>query len=239
MNIEIYCDESRQDLFNNKDAIRENNKFICIGGIWVNKDIRNQLKEDIKKLQKKYNTFGEIKWKNVCNTRFDFYKAIIELFFSYDNALRFRCLVVDASKVDLDTYHDSDAELGFYKFYYQLVNCWVSYPNEYAIFTDFKRNRANDRLIVLKRVLNNSRGNVVRSIQAINSKESLILQLEDVLMGAVGYKFNFVDNGASKPKTDLIKYFEQRNGNAIGATSLSAQKVNIFEISLGNNGGSL
>lgn len=237
MEIELYCDESRQDLFNNPDAIQSDNRYVCIGGIWIEKSCRENLKNEIKELQRKHNTYGEIKWKNVSNSKYTFYQALVDLFFRIDNSVRFRCLVVDASKVDLRTYHNSDAELGFYKFYYQLINNWISYPNNYYIFMDFKKNRRNNRINELKIVLNNSHYSpIVKNIQAINSKESLVLQLEDVIMGAVGYKYNFLDTGKSIPKSNLVKYIEKINGSIV-ATPLSETKFNIFEIQLGTNGG--
>ena len=52
--IELYCDESRQDLFYNKNIISDSNKYIFIGGIMINKDDRIEIKNEINELKKKY-----------------------------------------------------------------------------------------------------------------------------------------------------------------------------------------
>lgn len=233
MDIEIYCDESRQDLFCNKDEINNNNRYICIGGIWIYKYIRLELKNKIKDLMKKHSVYGEIKWNNVCNSKYDFYEELINLFFSYDNEIRFRCVVVDAQKVDMETFNHNDHELGFYKFYYQLLYHWIKSNNSYSIYTDYKVNKKNNRIFELKNILNNAnKSNSVKLIQAINSKESLLLQLEDVIMGAVGYKYNFGKNGLSLSKLRIVKCIEEHLECEIGSTCRDESKFNVFNINL-------
>ena len=234
MKIEIYCDESRQDLFNNKNSITENNRYICIGGIWIESEIREKVKSDIKVIQKKHNVFGEFKWKTVTPSKYEFYKELVELFFNYDDKIKFRCVVIDAKQVDMKTYNNSDSELGFYKFYYQLLTYWINNKNQYKIYTDYKVNRKNDRLNDLKLILNNkSRSSTtVQLIQAINSKESLLLQLEDVLMGAVAYKYNFGDSGKAMAKNNLIGVIEDILKTKITDNNRYNNKFNIFKINL-------
>lgn len=234
MKIEIYCDESRQDLFNNKNSITENNRYICIGGIWIESEIREKVKSDIKVIQKKHNVFGEFKWKTVTPSKYDFYKELVELFFNYDDKIKFRCVVIDAKQVDMKTYNNSDSELGFYKFYYQLLTYWINNKNQYKIYTDYKVNRKNDRLNDLRLILNNkSRSSTtVQLIQAINSKESLLLQLEDVLMGAVAYKYNFGDSGKAMAKNNLIGVIEDILKTKITDNNRYNNKFNIFKINL-------
>lgn len=106
--------------------------------IWSYKSIRAELKDKIKELMKKHNVYDEIKWKNVSNSKYYFYEELIDLFFSYNNEVRFRCIVVDAEKVDMEVYNNNDDELGFYKFYYQLIYHWLNTNNTYSIYTDCK-----------------------------------------------------------------------------------------------------
>lgn len=238
MDMEIYCDESRQDLFcRSKESIVNNDRYICIGGIWLNKDKRTDIKDNIKVLKENYNVYGEIKWKNVSITKLAFYKNLIDLFFLYDNCVRFRCIVVDSLVIDLDKWHNSDAELGFYKFYYQLLYQWISNYNKYYIFTDYKINKKNNRIIELKDIINRSNySNPIKTIQAVDSKESLILQLEDLIMGAIGYKYNFNKTGKSVAKNEVVKTIEKYLGCEIKGTNRSAVKFNIFKMDL-NRGG--
>jgi len=69
--------------------------------------------------------------------------------------MRFRCIAVDREQVNL-ALHQNDGELGFYKFYYQLLHHWIL-DNEYRIFCDLKTNRGRRR-----RSANRSGGGVFR-----------------------------------------------------------------------------
>ena len=45
--IELYCDESRQDLFYNRNVISDTNKYIFIGGVMINRENRIEIKNKI------------------------------------------------------------------------------------------------------------------------------------------------------------------------------------------------
>lgn len=103
----------------------------------------------------------------------------------YDNGLpAFRCIAVDRTQLNL-ALHDNDGELGFYKFYYQLLHHWILDFNAYRIFCDVKSNRDPKRLPVLARCL--ARANLTSSMDGIQSlpfHEVVLIQLCDLLLGA-------------------------------------------------------
>ena len=234
MLIDVYCDESRQDLLVNKSQINEFNRYVCIGGIWVPYEKRAYLKKEINYLKAKYGIKNEFKWGNVSTNKVRFYTELIDLFFRAENKdILFRCVVIDASEVDDEKYNDSDHELGYYKFYYQLLHNWLTAANEYYIFTDFKTNKDNNRLHELRRIVNRSlHGENVKVLQAIDSEESVILQLQNILMGAVAYKFNYGDRGKSVAKNQLVRAVEEKLGCKIAPTYKCDRQFNIFKISL-------
>ena len=175
--VEIYCDESRPDLFTSSKLY---DKYLLIGGLKFLSKHRNIIKNAIKNIKRKYNIKTEIKWNKVSFGKLDFYKELVDLFFDFGDKLRFRCIAVEAQKMDIEHFHDNDAELGFYKFYYQLLHHWVVDFNEYNIFTDLKTNRDKNRLTNLRIFLNNSNlFSYVNSIQALPSRQVLLLQLTD------------------------------------------------------------
>lgn len=202
---------------------------MVIGGIWIPKEERENVKNNIKALQYKHNLYGEIKWKNVSPSKIGFYLDLIDMFFMIES-LRFRCIVVDAKEVDVEVYHNSDSELGFYKFYYQLLFHWCEPLQNYWIFLDYKKNKQSDRLHTLEKVLNNATFSYIKDVQAIESEQSLLIQLADVLIGAVGYKFNGYNSSYAKLK--LIERIEKYIGQTIQKTFKSARKFNVFEIDL-------
>jgi len=130
---EIYCDESRQDLFFNVNSIRDNNKYIFIGGIMIDKDERDKIKKEINLLKEKYNLNKktELKWNKVTTKYINLYKEIIDVYINND--INFRTISIDSSKLNLKKYHNDNPELGFYKFYYQLLNNWLSNDNKFMI----------------------------------------------------------------------------------------------------------
>ena len=130
--------------------------------------------------------------------------------------------------------HNGDAELGFYKFYYQVLHHWILDQNEYTVFCDLKRNRDRTRLQTLQRVLNNAnRTSVIKDVQSLPSPEVVLLQLCDVLLGAVSARINGrTDLGATKE--GVIANLERRlNRPRLGPTQKSEEKFNIFKIRLG------
>lgn len=228
MDFEVYCDESRPELFSSKNP---GASFLAIGSVWLPADQKSYVKNDIKGLLKKHKLFGEIKWNKVGNKSINLYKDIITYFFLNEN-LRFRVILVEQQLVDLVRFHQNDAELGFFKFYYQLLHNWILDFNSYRIFLDEKTTRKRDRLITLKKVLANSNiSSIIDFIQALPSDEVLLIQLADLLTGLVNAKFN--KQTTSPLKTELIEHTEGVLGKEINPTPKREEKFNIFKIHLG------
>lgn len=225
MDFNIYCDESNSDVLVSKKSMYS---YMVIGGIWIPSDKKLEIKRDIKKIQNTNECFGEIKWNKVSNSKLDFYLALIDYFFG-NNDIRFRAITVDKTKIDVINYHKSDAELGFYKFYYQLLHHWILDFNSYSVYVDIKTNKSKDRIKVLKDCLQNSNiTSEIKNIQALHSHEVIFIQLTDLLIGAVNSKFN--NNIISKAKQTILETIEKHLGHEIIPTSRNIHKFNIFKI---------
>lgn len=227
MNFEVYCDESRPELFTSQNAAAH---FLSIGGIWIPADSAQDIKIAIKDIRRNHNYFSEIKWTKVNTTKLNLYRDIVDYFFSHP-AIRFRTIIIDCKRVNLMKFHDNDAELGFYKFYYQLIHHWILDFNEYRIFLDIKTNRRHDRLNVLRQVLNYSNlSSLITSVQALPSKEVQLIQMADLFTGAVNAKFNGFSTHTAKG--ELIKIIESKLKKEIAPTSKCEEKFNVFKINL-------
>lgn len=226
MNFEVYCDESGQEALTDKEA----HAFIAIGGIWMPAEYRGTFKDSMKSIKEKYSVIGELKWKKV-SPKFELlYKDVVDYFFSTDQ-LRFRVILVESRRVDNFFFNNKDAELGFYKFYYQLLHHWIYDNNNYSFFLDHKQNRDKGRLKELQSCLRNANiTSVIDSVQATPSHESLAIQLADVLIGAVAGKFN--ESVSSKAKLQVIESIENNLGHSIRPTHKNAEKFNVFQIDL-------
>ncbi len=236
MNFEVYCDESHPDVFRSKSPDRA--RHCVIGSLWLPADERQSLKDAVAALKQQHGLRGEIKWHKVHARHEAFYKALIDLYVEMNakDKLRFRCIAIEADKVDLVRFHNDDAELGFYKFYYQMLTHWIFDFNEYRIFCDEKTNRAGDRLETLRRVLD--RVNIsssVRAVQALPSKEVVLIQFCDLLLGMASSRLNnSVAPGTAKDR--VIRHLEARlKMNPLRPTAKGCTCFNIFKINL--NGG--
>ena len=229
MKFDVYCDESRPDLFSSASppAI-----YLVIGSLWAHREDRDALKTAIHALRNKHRVGAEFKWQKVSASRMPFYEELVTLFFSAGDRLHFRCIAVDHTKVDLGKYHKDDQELGFYKFYYQLLHHWILDFNEYAIFCDHKQNRDMRRLHALHRCLANTNlSATIASVQAIPSDESVMVQFADLLTGAAAASLN----KSLTPGSDrqcLAAFLASKLGRPVAPTWKSEPKFNVFAIDL-------
>lgn len=229
MKFEVYCDESRPDLLSSKKPTA---RYMTIGGLWLPADQRERMKTEIHALRHKHKVGGEFKWQKVSPSRLAFYRDLVDWFISKEGDLRFRCIMVDRNKLNLMRFHGNDQELGFYKFYYQMLHHWILDFNDYAVFCDFKSNRYRTRLFDLQRCLVNSNlSSNVSNVQAIRSRESVLMQTADVLTGISSAKLNN-HLQVGNAKWELVFHLEQGLGKPIAATFRNEQKFNVFVIDL-------
>lgn len=229
MRFEVYCDEALPDLFTSE---KPRAKYLMIGALWLPADLREEAKAKITRLRERHNVHGEMKWRKISPSRVDFYAEVIDLFFAYGSDMRFRCIAVDHEKTDLDHFHDGDGELGFYKFYYQLLHHWILDFNEYTVFCDLKSNRSHTRLAELRKVLSNANLSAeIVNVQPLPSGQLVLMQLCDILLGAANSRLNF-EAPASPAKLAIVERIEARLGRKIGPTWKSEEKFNVFKINL-------
>lgn len=221
----VYCDESRHDG-------ADRNPFMGIGGLWVPREQKKALTRELRVLMASSGLNTEVKWSKVSRKYLDDYKRLVDLFFERE-AFCFRCILVEQAKVDIEKYHGSDRELGFYKFYYEMLIKWLEEGNEYLILLDFKRNKGADRYTMLRRVLDRSlRGKAwVTDLTVIDSHQSPLAQLSDLLTGAVTASWCGIPEGS--PKAELAAYIaEQANIQSLRTATAGPGvcKLNIFRI---------
>jgi hypothetical protein len=229
MKFEVYCDEALPDLFTSK---KPRAQYLMIGAVWLPASIRAEAKEKIAALRETHNVHGELKWRKISPSSLNFYEEIIDLFFAYGSDLRFRCIAVDHTKTDMATFHDGDGELGFYKFYYQLLHHWILDFNEYRVFCDLKTSRSPTRLAELRRVLTNANLSAeILDVQPLPSGQLVLMQLCDILLGAASSRLNG-DGPASPAKRAIVERIETRLGRKLGPTWKSEEKFNVFKINL-------
>jgi hypothetical protein len=221
MDFDVYCDESRQQLFTGKQRAG----CVVLGSVWLETAQREHLKGRLMELRARHQVGGEFKWQKVSPSRLDFYTDLVELFFG--EPIRFRAIVLAAEEMDAVRFHEADNELMFYKFYYQLLHHWILDQNRYRIFVDTKTNRVASRIRTLERVLRNANLTAeILAVQALPSRQLDLMQLADVLLGAVSYAFN--EQTGSTAKAAVVAAIEQHLGHQIEPTPRAQDKFNIF-----------
>lgn len=228
MDYVVYCDESRHDGGNNS-------QYMSIGGLWVQRERKEELTKELRQLLKELDLLSEIKWSKVSVKKLDAYKRLVDFFFEKAE-LNYRVIVVDQKKLDLSKFHGGDKELGFYKFYYELIRHWILPDNDYLILLDYKKNKGADRYTTLKTILEriaHKQRAWITDLTIINSKESALAQLSDLLTGAVAATWcGFEKDTAKKQLADYIASKTSSKTLAAGSASPAVSKFNIFCIRL-------
>lgn len=228
MKFDVYCDEAFPDLFTSE---KPHARHLMIGALWLPTELRPEVKAKLADLRARHSAYGEIKWRKVSPARLGFYEDLVDLFFSYGSDLRFRCIAIDCTRMNL-ALHGNDAELGFYKFYYQLLHHWILDFNEYSIFCDLKSSRSPTRLSELKKVLGNANLSAeIATVQPLPSGQVVLMQMCDLLLGAAGSRIN-QNEPASPAKRAVVERIEARLGRKLGPTPKTEEKFNVFKIRL-------
>ncbi|MEO5378852.1 MAG: DUF3800 domain-containing protein [Magnetococcus sp. DMHC-6] len=229
MDFDVYCDESRPDLLT---STHPSGEYVVIGSLWLETCRRQEYKQFIHSLRDIHRVGGEFKWQKVSPSRIQFYESLIDWFIEQGLDVRFRCILIPHDQLNWQM-HEGDRELGFYKFYYQMLHHWILDFNRYSVFCDYKSNRLMSRLETLKQCLSytNLTSEILR-VQTIRSEESVLIQLTDLLTGAVSAKFN-QSLKLDSSKGALVQRLETRLGHSLQATNRWEKKFNIFAIHLG------
>lgn len=190
----------------------------------------NQVKlhnRNIRALKLKHFIKGEVKWSALSKSQYPFYIDLIEYFFATD--LQFRAIVIDKSQLKHGEFNQSHDD--FYdKMYFQLLNKKIFPENSYNIYIDIKDTHSYKKAASLKDFLNHN-FLAVRTLQVIRSHESELMQLTDVLMGAISYHLRNEKTVIAKNK--VIEKIEQHCKMPLTqSTPRVAEKFNLFFIEL-------
>lgn len=225
----VYCDES---CHLENDGIND----MVLGAVWCPQNKIRTINQAIKELKLRYEVqpTAELKWTKVAPAKADLYKELIDFFFSCED-LHFRCLVVaDKTKLDHKRFHQTHDDW-YYKMYFDMIKSIFNPRDSYEIYIDIKDSRSYHKAETLREISSNNiydfSGKVVKRIQPIRSHEVQIMQIVDVLIGAVAYQNRIfpTDFMKSKTKMALIDLIKEKTGYQLTKTTLLKEdKFNIF-----------
>lgn len=217
----FYCDESTH-LENDKHP------FMIIGYISSPYHLIKMHNEKIRELKIKHFLKGELKWCALSKSQYPFYNELIDYFFS-NSSLEFRAIVVEKSQMNHEAYNQTHAD--FYdKMYYQLLNKKIHPEHTYNIYMDIKDSYSYQKAKNLKAYLQRDYCNI-RNLQVIKSYESELMQLSDVLIGALNYRLRGLNKVTAK--NNIIEKIEKLCGRPLTQrTPKDENKFNLFYIDL-------
>jgi hypothetical protein len=225
----LYCDESCH-LPN--DGI----DIMVLGTVYCRDKYKEQIFKDIRKIKEKHklSPYFEVKWTKVSPAKIELYIELIEYFFENDN-LFFRGLVAKGkNSLDHNKFNDGSYNSWYYKMYFNLMDK-IIYPDEhYKIYVDIKDTIGGKSISKLHNVLCNNiydfKEEVIDSVNQIHSHESEIMQLADLINGALAYFHRgLYSNDEKKVKSKLVNMIKLKTGLSLETSSNRYEKkFNLF-----------
>lgn len=221
----VYCDESCH-LENNRQ------QAMVLGAVWCPLEKTREIAVRVREIKARHGLSPafEIKWVKVSPAKVQFYLDIMDYFFD-DDDLHFRALIVpDKSQLRHEDFQQTHDEW-YYKMYFDMLKV-ILYPDaRYRIYLDYKDTRGATKVAKLYEVLCNNMYDfsrqIIERLQIVRSNEVEILQMADVLIGAVSYANR--DLTTSSAKLALVQRVRERSGYSLIRTTLFREdKVNLF-----------
>ena len=149
-----------------------------------------------------------------------------------DPLLRYRAVVAPKMHLDHETFNQTHDDW-YHKMYYELLRHLITSNtgDRFRIYIDIKDTQSATKLRMLHDVLCNGMHDFdhqyLESMQALHSHEVPLIQLADLLTGAVSYAARGLES--SPAKRHLIEALQTRTGRPIEKTTwLSEKKFNVF-----------
>jgi hypothetical protein len=205
---------------------------MVLGAIWCPLDAKESIVSNIRDIKIRHGLppLMEVKWTKVSPAKLQLYMDLVDYFFREEN-LWFRALVVpDKTKLDHKAF-GQEHDTWYYKMYYSMLKVIVTPNDRFRIYLDIKDTQSSQKMRRLHDVLCNTiydfDHSVIERVQTVRSHEVDMLQLADLLIGAVGY----ANRGSAKdrPKGKIVKLIQDRSKySLLRSTLLMERKFNLF-----------
>lgn len=207
----IYCDESCTQ-----------HQFTVIGCVFCHEALVSRLNNKIAEIQGRHGIKSEMKWNKVKPGNLAAYKEVVDLFVRGKNAnqMHYYALVVNNSQMNHRLYNEGDKEIGFNKMLFQVLFQFVRRYRQRPRFYAYLDGRTTKHTPEKLRTMLNAKAskdfsivhNPFRVCQFRPSEAEPLIQLADILSGAVGYVTNEMDlkTGAAAHKVNLSAYIRDQ-----------------------------
>ncbi len=225
----VYCDETCH-------LKKDDSNAMLLGAIWCPQEKIKEINERIRQIKKRNNVSSlmEMKWTKVSPSKINLYKDLVNYFFDNDD-LHFRGIIIPDKKILDHKKFQQTHELWYYKIYFEMLKV-IFYPKDiYDIYIDIKDTHSGRRAKELQKVCCNSMYDfsqkIIRRLQPIRSDEVQIMQIVDIIIGAICYENREFPNEFKKSnaKQEIINLIKERSGYTLKKTTLlREEKVNLL-----------
>ena len=218
----FYIDESCH-------LLKDDSDYMVLGSLFCDKSNVRYISKQIKQIKKNSNIPAsfEIKSTKVSESKAEFYLELLQFFISCDY-LHYRAVVINKKQLRHDRFNQTHDEF-YYKMMYILMKK-AQYGFENNIYIDYKDVLSFQKSQKLKEYLNRTTEfneiGIEFSAQPINSKESLLMQMCDLITGLVTYAYRGLNSNAGKLK--MIVFLENELDIKLNKLNYN-RKLNIFE----------
>jgi len=221
----VYCDESCH-------LERDGQPVMVLGAVWCPLEKSREISVRIREIKTSHGLSPkfESKWTKVSPAKQGFYLDLLDYFFD-DDDLHFRALIApDKTKLQHELY-GQDHDTWYYKMYFDMLKVILDPHSRYRIYVDIKDTRSGAKIAKLHDVLCSSiydfEYQIIERVQTVRSHEVEVLQLADLLIGAVSYANRGLHENAAK--LAVVKRMIERSGYSLTKTTLLKEnKVNLF-----------
>lgn len=231
--INIYCDESCH-------LPNDGQKAMVLGALWCFRAKVGEHHQAIAELKARHglSPFFEVKWTKVSPAKLDFYRELVEYFFD-SRTMGFRAWVISDKSILSHDQHNQTHDDWYYKMYFYLLRNLISTERKYHIYLDIKDTRSRLKLQKLREVLSNANydfsRDIIERIQHVHSHDIGLMQLVDVLIGAISYHARGLSD--STAKNEIVQLIKERTGLSLTGNTLPTERKFNLCIWRPNSGG--
>ena len=208
----------------------QTDRFFLLGMVKVLRP--HKLNNFIKHIRDKNHFYDEIKWKKVSKRNIEIMKIIINKFFSTHNT-NFYCIVLPKDEMNFEKYFNNDFFKAYKSFSVILLKNCIKKDEIVSVIADHYPAPKKDEFEAKTRnyVNDHNKALSIHSIVRIHSKGSNLVQLADLLMGAVNYEFKIKNNlikHPNKEKVNLLDYLKNKLNTNDLSSGINTKKFRVI-----------
>lgn len=193
---------------------------MVLGAVSASLSAISMMQHEISKVREK-SEFPQdsLQWKNITERKINDYKALIDLFCAWnsEHALDFTAATFYRRKFKHQEFNDGDSEVAYQKWLcsvYLAIGKKYEWPEDFAVWHG--RRESKFKLPEILSILNSRAAKKVRynylpysSLEYLDPSAESMLQMNDVLLGAVSWHWNpGMRKNHDSPKSQIARYMQ-------------------------------